>query len=87
MTTSPPYSLDDKTLDDLPDLAVETDELITDCDCDEPEHVAYPDDGEFDPTTIKHYDKWWLRQCRTCGAVFWVHDVISDYGDPRMDAY
>lgn len=87
MTTNPPYALEGKTLDDLPDLAVEVDELKTECDCDFPEEPAYPGEGEIDPTTVKSYDKWWLRQCKTCGAVFWTHNVQADYGDDRMGAY
>lgn len=84
MTTSPPFALDNRTPDDLPDLPVDVDE-IHECECDPPEHPAYPGDGEYDPTTVKHYDKWYLRQCKTCGGIWWVHDVYADYGIPEMD--
>lgn len=86
MTTSPPYSLEGKTVDDLPDLEVEVDDVDEGCECDIPDDPIYPVEGEFDPTTVKVYDKWILRQCRNCGAVFWTHNVQADYGDPRMDA-
>lgn len=86
MTTNPPYSLDDKTPGDLPDLPVDVDE-IHDCDCDRPDDRAYPNRyaGEFDPTLVKAYDKWWLEQCKTCGGLWWTHDARGDYGIPEMD--
>lgn len=82
-------------------LAVDVDELFTECRCDVttmdrptpmpgdpdpdwPDHV--PDDPDIaEPTIIRSYDKWWLKQCKTCGAIFWRHDVRGDYGIPEMD--
>jgi len=111
MTRNPPFSLDDRTLEEVLstpahpasgriELAVGVDELKVGCDCisqlrkpepkprdpdpDLPDDL--PEDPDWaDPTTIESYDKWWLKQCRTCGGIFWRHDVKADYGDPRMD--
>ena len=103
MARHPPYSLDDRTIEDLDriDLAVEVDELFTTCQCDTTELMRpapkpwdpdpdWPDDVPEDPdvtepTIISGHDKWDLMQCRTCGAIFWHHNVKADYGDPRMD--
>lgn len=84
MTTNPPYSLEDRTPADLPELAVDVEE-IEDCDCPWGSG-PYPDEGEADPTCIRQHDKWDLMQCRTCGGVWWRHDVRADYGIPEMDS-
>lgn len=86
MTTSPPIPLDRATVDDLPDLPVDVDEIQRQCPCDRPEEEwMEPDEGEFDPTAVRDYDKWRLWQCKGCGSVWWEHRVREDYGDPRMD--
>lgn len=86
MTTSPPYPIERVISGEKDVLPDDWGEPHTDCECDEPEHRAYPEDGEFDPTAIKYYDKWQLWGCRSCWAVWWHHDVRADYGIPEMDA-
>jgi hypothetical protein len=97
---NPPFSLDGLPIEDLNVvLAVDVDELRTDCPCtdrmelpapkpwdtdpDCPDHV--PEDPDIrEPTIISGHDKWDLMQCKTCGAIWWRHNVQADYGDPRL---
>lgn len=82
MTVNPPFSLEGKEPEDLPELAVEPGDDLHGCDC-EPTTGPYPDKDESDPTLVKAYDKWDLWQCRRCGGCWWNHDVRADYGFPE----
>lgn len=88
MTLNPPFQLEGKTLKEVRSrgydeheqipLAKEVDELQRGCTCTE-------SDADPETTIIHSFDKWWLMQCKTCGGIFWRHNVQADYGDPRME--
>lgn len=85
MTTNPPFDLDGRDWDELPDLPSD-EEPSKGCPCPWGSG-PYPDDGEADPALVKQFDKWDLMQCQTCGGLYWQHRAKADYGDPRMDIH